>query len=254
MNGSSRIGRETISDGARPTRIGPPWSIVGSKDFNGDGKTDLLWHNSSTGEIQIWNMNGSQVAGRATVLGENGSAAAIGLPWSIVGTNDMNRDGKSDIIWHNASTGETQIWQMNGYKLAGRATVIGENGKAAMVGLPWSIVGSGDFNSDGKPDLLWHNGSTGETQIWNMNGSNVTGRATVVGENGNAAMVGPPWSVVGSNDFNHDGKPDILWHNGTTGETQIWNMNGSRVMSRATVNDETGNPALVGAPWTIMNH
>jgi hypothetical protein len=27
-----------------------------------------------------------------------------------------------------------------------RATVLGEDGKAALVGLPWSIVGTGDFN------------------------------------------------------------------------------------------------------------
>jgi len=50
--------------------------------------TDLLWHNSSTGETQIWHMDGHRVSGRATVLGENGSAAFVGLPWSIVGTNE----------------------------------------------------------------------------------------------------------------------------------------------------------------------
>jgi len=255
MSGSSRIGRATILDGARPTLIGPPWSIVGSRDFDGDGKTDLLWHNSATGETQIWHMNGHTLSGRATVLGENGSAAFVGLPWSIVGTGDMNGDKKSDIIWHNSSTGETQIWHMNGYRVSGRATVLGESGSAAFVGLPWSIVGTNDFNADGKTDLLWHNAATGESQIWFMNGYRVSGRATVLGESGSAAFVGLPWSIVGTNDFNQDGKADILWHNSSTGETQIWFMNGRSIMRRATVDAvRDGGSAMVGPPWSIMNH
>lgn len=52
----------------------------------------------------------------------------------------------ADILWHNASTGETQIWFMNNHKVTSRATVLGEDGKAAFVGLPFSIVGCGDFN------------------------------------------------------------------------------------------------------------
>jgi hypothetical protein len=263
MSGSSRIGRAAVlAENGSAAIVGLPSGIVGTNDFNGDGKTDLLWHNDSTGETQIWYVNGTQVTGRATVLGEiranareNHRAALVGLPWSIVGTNDMNRDKTPDIIWHNSSTGETQIWQMNGNRVTGRATVLGENGRPAFVGLPWSIVGCGDFNGDGKPDLLWHNSSTGETQIWNMNGFSVTGRATVFGENGSAAMVGLPWSIVGTNDFNRDGKADILWHNASTSETHIWFMNGRSILRRATVDAiRDGGVAMVGLPWSIVNH
>ena len=34
------------------------WSIVnGTNDYNGDGKSDLLWR-SDTGQVQLWEMNG----------------------------------------------------------------------------------------------------------------------------------------------------------------------------------------------------
>jgi hypothetical protein len=255
MSGALRLRRATIVEGTRPALLGAPWSIVGSRDFNGDGVTDLLWYNSSTGQSQIWYMSREHVSGKATVLGENGSAAAVGLPWSIVGVNDMNRDKKLDIIWHNSSTGETQIWEMNGSRVIHRATVLGENGSPAHVGLPWSIVASGDFNGDERPDLLWHNGSTGETQIWEMNDYRVVGRATVLGEDRTPALVGLPWAIVGSNVFNRDATADILWHNDSTGETQIWFMNGRTVVRRATVDaDRDGGGALVGQPWTIMEH
>ena len=35
----------------------------------------------------------------------------------------------------------------------------------------WGIAGTGDFDGDGKSDLLWHNGGTGATELWEMNGS-----------------------------------------------------------------------------------
>src|SRR4051794_20463294 len=30
------------------------WKVVGTGDFNGDGATDVLWHNQSTGEVSAW--------------------------------------------------------------------------------------------------------------------------------------------------------------------------------------------------------
>lgn len=254
MTGSYRVGRATLNDGTNPLHIGPPWHIVGSRDFNGDRKSDVLWHNSSTGETQLWFMDGARLAGRATVVAETGSPIYIGPPWSIVGTNDMNGDRQSDIVWHNSATGETQIWFMNAHKLIGRATVLGENGSPAFVGAPWRIAGTNDVNGDGKPDIVWHNSKTGETQLWFMNGHRLAGRATVIAENGGAMAVGLPWSIVGTNDFNQDGKADILWHNGQTGETQMWFMNGRSIARRVTVNAASdGGGAAVGLPWSIMN-
>lgn len=111
---------------------------------------------------------------------------------------------KSCILWHNSSTNETQIWFMEGARVVGRATVLGEDGSPAFVGPPFSIVGIGDFRGmHGNADILWHNSSTDETQIWFIDGldGKVISRATVLGEDGSAAFVGPPFSVVGVGDF-----------------------------------------------------
>ncbi len=86
---------------------------------------------------------------------------------------------------------------MNSYKVTARATVVGEDGATALVGLPWRITGANDFNGDGVGDILWHNEVTGESQIWFLHGHGVALRQTVdANADGGGAMVGPPWRIV----------------------------------------------------------
>ena len=167
-----------LGEDGNPAFVGPPWSIVGCGNFNGIGAADILWHNASTGGIQIWFVGDQKVTGRANVLGEDGNPAFVGPPWSIVGCGDFNGNGAADILWHNASTGGIQIWFVDNQKVTGTANVLGEDGKPAFIGPPWSIVGCGDFNRNGAADILWHNASTGGIQIWFVDKQKVTGRQT----------------------------------------------------------------------------
>ena len=72
-------------------------------------------------------------------------------------------------------------------------------------GPSWQVKGSGDFNGDGKSDILWQN-SNGTAAIWLMDGTN----AMSVGAAG-PFNPGPSWQIKGSGDFDGDGKSDILW-------------------------------------------
>src|SRR6185503_12270975 len=86
----------------------------------------------------------------------------------------------------------------------------------------WSMVGTGDFNGDGKSDILWYEGASGTIKEWLMDGSTVTATPSV------ANGIPSSWSVIGTGDFNGDGKSDILLRN-TNGTINEMLMNGSAI-------------------------
>ncbi|MFJ8628442.1 hypothetical protein ACIRD3_37165 [Kitasatospora sp. NPDC093550] len=256
MDGADRVtARRSVVEnpGESPVVIDAPWHIVGTADFDRNAVGDLLLHNADTGETQIWDLDFlGTVMGRGTVTDEGGRPVYVAAPWQIVGTTDFDRDGSPDILWHNTSTGESQIWLMHGRQIAARRDVLDESGNPTHVGAPWQITGVTGPNRYGGPDIVWHNSTTNETQVWVLDTSRrIVERQTVLDENGSPARVGAPWQIVGAKDFDLDGSPDILWRNTSTGETQLWLMNANRIRTRRDVLDETGNPVHVSTPLEI---
>ena len=178
--------------------------LATTNDFNGDGKSDILWRDNASGTVYDAQMNGSQRTGWYGVGGD--------ANWSVVGTGDFNGDGKSDILWRNNASGTVYDAQMNGSQRTGWYGVGGDAN--------WSVVGTGDFNGDGKSDILWRNNASGTVYDAQMNGSQRTGFFGVGGDSN--------WSVVGTGDFNGDGMSDILWRSNASGAVFDAQMNGSQ--------------------------
>jgi hypothetical protein len=100
-----------------------------SGDFNGDGKTDILWRNASTGENAVWYLDGVNWlnTGWLPTVGDQA--------WTIAGAGDFNGDGKMDILWRNASTGENAVWYLDGVNWLNTGWLPTASDQA------WSIVG-----------------------------------------------------------------------------------------------------------------
>jgi hypothetical protein len=192
-------------------------------DFNSDGKADLLWQNTSTGERYVWLMNGPAFASGV-------SLGIVSTDWRIAATADFNGDGQTDIVWENTSTGERYLWLMNGTSYVS-SVFLGE------VPTAWSIAGAGDFNADGSVDLVWQNTATGERVLWLMNGTSYSSSVYL-------GVIPAAWTIAGSGDFNLDGNTDILWQNTSTGERLLWLMNGTHYASTVSL-------GVVATTWSI---
>ncbi len=216
------------------TTIPTSWQVVGTGDFNGDGRDDLLWRNGSTGQITDWlaQANGSFVGNDANALG------TIGTSWQVAGTGDFNGDGRSDILWRdNTGAVTNSLGQSNGGFASNAANFW------TTIPTSWQIAGTGDFNGDGRADILWRNPTTGEITNWlgQANGS-------FVGNDANFYTTIPTsWQVEGIGDFNGDGRDDLLWRNGSTGQTTDWlaQPNGSFV------GNDANALGTIGTTWHV---
>jgi len=90
---------------------------------------------------------------------------------------------------------------------------------AAIRTLGWQQSGTGDFNGDGKPDLLWRNYTTGVNRVWFMDGTTYLGQADL------QSVSDPTWQLVGAADLTRDGQVDLIWRNFSTGQNSVWQMN-----------------------------
>jgi len=116
-----------------------------------------------------------------------------------------------------AISGLIQVITSNGSVTSTKFTV----NPVAVRTLSWQQSGTGDFNGDGKLDLLWRNYATGVNRVWFMNGTAFLGQADFT------SVTDTNWQLVGAADFTHDGKPDLVWRNFSTGQNAIWQMNGT---------------------------
>src|SRR5262249_52237627 len=77
-----------------------------ANDFNGDGKSDILFQNAN-GAPAVWLLNGTTITSQAMVGGNPGPA------WHEIGSGDINGDEKADILFQN-DNGTVAAWLMNG--------------------------------------------------------------------------------------------------------------------------------------------
>lgn len=150
------------------------FQLVGVSDFDGDGRDGILFRgtgNATVGTMLIQEPvtvapRDGQMPTRPIVLGDPGSS------WAVLGLDDFNGDGKTDILWqHSNAEGQTDarsLWLMNGGAIIG-------GGMVANPGADWSVVATADYDNDGKGDLMWRSASTGWHCEWLMDGADLKG-------------------------------------------------------------------------------
>jgi hypothetical protein len=209
------------------------WKAIATGDFNGDAASDVLLQNQSTGATQIMFLNTSSTDPVGTVASTS-AVTTPGAAWKAIGAGDFNADGKSDIVWQNATTKQVQVYLMDGASVTNTPVSQGASGLTAL--------GTGDFNGDGFSDVLFKNAS-GQAVLWFMYGDIHTGTKTI-------AKPGAGFNLTGSADVDGNGYSDLLWSDASTNVTAT-NLGGPSSLVSTTV---LGNSVLAtpGATYQLM--
>lgn len=138
-------------------------------------------------------------------------------------------------LWWQNSSGYMANWFMKSTNMTGSAFL-----NPSRVDPSWKIVGTGDFNGDGEPDILLEN-SGGLLACWFMKGTNLDKGVYL-----NPSCVGSAWQIVGTGDFNADGQTDILWQH-VSGWLAVWYMNGTNLTTSTFL-----SPSRVDPSWKVV--
>jgi len=218
-------------------------------DFDGDGRWDLLAGDPAAGR---WLVTRSLI-NRALPRNNPGVFSPAGEwldNWGRGGgmndfaTGDFNGDGRSDLAYWDEKTGEIRVAPSDGNKFVPRLDAGGGfNPPGGVVEML-----SGDFNGDGRDDLLFR--LPGENKVYVMLG----------GESGfsPASLWLERWPGGGdltavAGDFNRDGKTDLALYDRVTGTVDVALSDGSRFAPFA---EDRGRPWIkdfaTGGGWRLL--
>jgi hypothetical protein len=259
-----------LTGSTSPSALGDPYQLQGSGDFDGDGHGDLLWRHMGTGRVLLATM-------RDGVITSYTSPGTPDLGWRIDGVADFNRDGRGDVFWRHTS-GQTSIWFSgqvgNGagpgfvdpawravgfgdFNKDGFSDILWRNGQALSIWLMngaspigflsppnvawgWSLQGIADLDGNLASDLVWRN-TDGTVSVW-FDGDAGKGGAPSSGNTG--APFPSNFVILGMADFDFDGRDDILWREGSTGQLIVWIMDGAFVSAEM-------YPGFVDGSWSV---
>lgn len=122
-------------------------------------------------------------------------------------SSDINGDGYDDLFYRNG--GQFVYWLMHGKARLGW--------KQFTVKADTAFAGYGDFDGNGKGDLVWIDANR-NVFLWLGNGSGFSSKSTYTH--------GAGWLLAGIADSNGDGRDDMLWYNPQLQQLVVWYMNG----------------------------
>lgn len=207
LSTGSSVTSQTWSSGVAPS--GSVADQCLAADFNADGRTDIACLSASSSAT--WSVGLSTGSAFSTQSWGGGSTIAAPLSTNCI-PGDFNGDGRADVACYTGSGGSWALWLANG---SGFTTQFWPSGLAPSSAANQLCLG-GDFNGDGRTDLVCYSGSGS----WSVALSTGGGFSTQVWST-SVSPNAPIGAQCVTGDFNGDGRMDLACYTGSNG---VWAM------------------------------
>jgi hypothetical protein len=157
--------------------VGLNWQVGGFGNFSSLGETDMILRNTTTGGLQVYDVNNNQITGSAFM-------GTVGLDWQIIAVGNFSSiPGESDVIMRNTNNGGLEVYNIANNQITGAAFL-------GTVGLDWQFAGIAPVHGAGASDLVLRNVNTGQFYVYDIANNQITGAAPL-------GQVGLEWQLGG---------------------------------------------------------
>lgn len=199
---------------------------IASADFNGDGQRDIVTANHRADDLSV-------LLGRGDGTFEAKRDFSVGDYPSSVATGDFNRDGRIDVIAANFHSRDVSLLLGNGDGTLGTSNHFRSGDEFAS-----NSVVAGDFNGDGRIDLVSPNA---------FNGVSIrAGRGDGTLEEAVAFPAGKDVEAVATGDFNRDGRLDLVTANSHSNSVLLGRGNGEFELPQSIPTDVEPTAVVTG--------
>ena len=142
--------------------------------------------------MSTWLLDGTALG---TIQASVAQAGGVTSAWQVVSTSDFDADGKSDVLWRHATTGQVNLWIMD---TVGDKNADGRQDAArrergitltSTVGPNYLVIGTPDIDGDADADIVWQHITSGHVFIWRLEGQAKAGGSYI-------RTVGAPYVTV----------------------------------------------------------
>jgi hypothetical protein len=205
-------------------------------DFNGDQRQDIVHAVRGTDYVNVWS---SDAAGGFSVASFR-PWAGYRIPNGVWLTGDFDGDGRTDLFHGVADTDYAHVWLSEGN---GRFKV-GASRPFPGYGIPNGVWNAGDFNGDGRTDVLHAVAGADYVHLWTSDGTG-----------GFAVSQFRPWAGYGVGtgvwlvgDFNGDRLSDVFHGVANSDYAHVWFADGRGGFILGTVRPWSGYQ-IVNGEW-----